>query len=532
MGRKKALIIAVSEYDNDIPLKYCEKDGIEVCKLLSSPHLAYEIEKKNKLIGRVKSEEMRDAIVDFFDNEEVKDEDMLLLYYSGHGIRDQRGNMYLSSSEIEPLLPAKRGFSSKELMTVIGNSPSSKKVAILDCCHSGSTEIEAKGEINDPVQLIESIEKDSEALEQGEGICILAASQAYQGAYPSEDQDHSIFTYFMLEGLRKNAESVDGNGNVTPYTLNKYISKKINNLSPEKRRRQKPSMKSETSGEIVLASYPELRLPSPSMLIPNTTKSEPEVRKGTLGSKSKILIWVGIGTVIAIALLFSYSHSSNFSSSMLQDMASNFTKGDNLLRNDNYTEAIKYFDKVLAINPKYDDALDDKGNALNNMGKYKEAIIYLNRSLAINANDPYALKNIGWALNGLGKYTEAIKYLNTALDIHHDDKDALNSKGMALNGLGKYTEAIKYLNEAIKIQPNFDHVLSNKGWSLLGLGNYTGAIKYLDLALANDRNNVQAICHKSVALDKLGNHTGAIIFRDKATKLDPKACIKSTINRS
>lgn len=163
-------------------------------------------------------------------------------------------------------------------MTVIENSTSSKKVAILDCCHSGSTEI-GKGEINDPMQLIKSIEEDSEALEQGEGICILAASQAYQGAYPLEEQGHSIFTYFMLEGLRENAESVDSNGNVTPYSLNKYISKKINNLSPEKRRRQKPSMKSETSGEIVLVSYPKLRLPSPTMLIPNTTKSKAEVQE-------------------------------------------------------------------------------------------------------------------------------------------------------------------------------------------------------------------------------------------------------------
>ncbi|MFY9869040.1 MAG: caspase family protein [Candidatus Nitrosopolaris sp.] len=105
MCRKKALIIAVSEYVKDYPLKYCEKDGIEVSKLLSLPDLAYEIEKKNKLIGYVRSEKMRDAIVDFFNNEEVKPDDMLLFYYSGHGIPDQDGNKYLSSSEIDPELP-------------------------------------------------------------------------------------------------------------------------------------------------------------------------------------------------------------------------------------------------------------------------------------------------------------------------------------------------------------------------------------------------------------------------------------------
>ncbi|MGB6590998.1 MAG: caspase family protein, partial [Candidatus Nitrosopolaris sp.] len=73
--------------------------------LLSLPDLAYEIEKKNKLIGYVRSEKMRDVIVDFFNNEEVKPDDMLLFYYSGHGIPDQDGNKYLSSSEIDPELP-------------------------------------------------------------------------------------------------------------------------------------------------------------------------------------------------------------------------------------------------------------------------------------------------------------------------------------------------------------------------------------------------------------------------------------------
>ena len=287
MGRKKALIIAVSEYDNDYPLKYCEKDGIGVHKLLTSSQLAYEIEKKNKLIGRVKSEEMRDAIVDFFQNEDVKPEDMLLFYYSGHGIREGI-NTYLSPSEIDPKLPIKRGFSFKDLRTVIEDprSVSGRKVVILDCCHSGSAEI-GKGEINDSMQLITSIKEDSEALEQGEGICILAASQPYQGAYPLKEQGYSIFTYYMLEGLRDNKESVDGNGNVTPYSLNKYISKKINDLPAAKRPRQKPLMKSETSGEIILASYPK-KPPSPQIMpIPNSPTNSSEACRTYRNTKKK-----------------------------------------------------------------------------------------------------------------------------------------------------------------------------------------------------------------------------------------------------
>ena len=43
---------------------------------------------------------------------------------------------------------------------------------------------------------------------------------------------------------KDNEESVDSNGKVTPYSLNRYISKKINSLPAGKGPRQKPLMKS------------------------------------------------------------------------------------------------------------------------------------------------------------------------------------------------------------------------------------------------------------------------------------------------
>ena len=74
----------------------------------------------------------------------------------------------------------------------------------------------------------------------GEGKCLLAASQAAQEAYGLKKQDHSIFTYYLLEGLRGNERSVDVNGNITPYSLGTYVYKVIMNLPPKKRPKQKP----------------------------------------------------------------------------------------------------------------------------------------------------------------------------------------------------------------------------------------------------------------------------------------------------
>jgi hypothetical protein len=54
---KKALVIAVSDYDLLQPLSFCMNDGNEMLTVLKS--LDYEIQENHKLIGRVKWDDLR-----------------------------------------------------------------------------------------------------------------------------------------------------------------------------------------------------------------------------------------------------------------------------------------------------------------------------------------------------------------------------------------------------------------------------------------------------------------------------------------
>ena len=56
-------------------------------------------------------------------------------------------------------------------------------------------------------------------------------------------------------------------------------------------------------------------------------------------------------------------------------------------------EAITYFDKVLALNPKDVDSLNNKGVSLVKLGNYYEAIKYFDKALTINPDYSLALKN-------------------------------------------------------------------------------------------------------------------------------------------
>jgi hypothetical protein len=253
-GSKKALVISTSEYKFLEPLVFCRNDGEQMCQVLES--LNYHIS-NNKLIGKVGADQMRKTMIEFFRSSTVKPDDTLLFYYSGHGLIDEFGDAYLAPFEIEPSAPDKEGILFDELTRLMNKSNSTKIVTILDCCYSGAARI-GKGIEEENANLGRlAIDKASQKLRSGEGRCILAASQAYQKAFDTAEQNQSLYTYYLLKGLRGNEKAVDKTGCVTPDSLGKYVYNTIMSLPSDKRPNQKPVKKIEESGDIILAYYPQ-----------------------------------------------------------------------------------------------------------------------------------------------------------------------------------------------------------------------------------------------------------------------------------
>ena len=151
LEKRRALIIAVSEYNNPLQhLPFCKNDGEEMYEVLKS--LGYQIPHNNKLVGQVKGNQIKDAIYDFFGDETINSQDTILFYYSGHGIPDIDGDVYLASSEINPKQPYRNGFSFSELTKMMNRSLSTRVVAILDCCYGGAAKV-GKGNEDDAAKI-------------------------------------------------------------------------------------------------------------------------------------------------------------------------------------------------------------------------------------------------------------------------------------------------------------------------------------------------------------------------------------------
>jgi tetratricopeptide (TPR) repeat protein len=127
----------------------------------------------------------------------------------------------------------------------------------------------------------------------------------------------------------------------------------------------------------------------------------------------------------------------------------------------------------LAINPKNESALSNKGIALDDLGNYNGAILYYDKALAINPGEADVLYNKGNALYDLGNYNGAILYYDKALAINPKYEDALYNKGLALDSLGNYTGAIEFYNKTLAIDPKNTFALTNKDAILHMLGNNT-----------------------------------------------------------
>ncbi len=251
-GTKKALIIGISHYDdkNLEDLDFCEKDGQAMFELLTS--LGYEIKNENKLVGKVPGLMLRDKIIDFFHDTNTRARDTLVLYFSGHGVPD-RDDLFFASSDIDTDKPMRNGFSSSDLWLAMNKSKSRKIVAILDCCYSGSAHL-GKGHADIASQGHQKISENMTKIE-GEGKCLMLSSQNYQQSYELESHGFSVFTYYLLDGLKGDKESVDVNGNVTVHTLSSYVFDRVTEIS-----KQKPLIKSEIAGDIPLAQYKELAI--------------------------------------------------------------------------------------------------------------------------------------------------------------------------------------------------------------------------------------------------------------------------------
>ena len=211
-----------------------------------------------------------------------------------------------------------------------------------------------------------------------------------------------------------------------------------------------------------------------------------------------------------------------------------YRTGLELLKKNQYEEAIKYFDKSTVKAPKLADAYLMKGRVLNKLGRYEDAIKEFDKILKIHYKRSDELKNSlaladkSLSLYALKKYKESLDCSNKSLSYSDNHFLTYGIRGAAYAALGNYELAITDFNKAIELNNtniSNDEIYLNRFCPLYNLGRYEEALATCNLALktTDNPNNLQQIySKKATALNKLGRYEEALENANKALEVDSK----------
>jgi multiple sugar transport system substrate-binding protein len=289
MSGKFALIIGNTEYIDPglAQLTAPGKDAEDFARVLQDKEIC-AFDEVRVLLNHVSSTVI-EAVDEFFDQK--KPDDLLVLYFSGHGVRDELGALYLAVKNTIRSRLRSTAIKSDYIRDAMNQSRSKRQVVVLDCCNSGAFSQGMKAETGGPMGMVSAF--------QGYGRYVLTASDEIQFAWEGDkiigETDNSLFTHFLLKGLEGEADS-DSDGRITVDELYDYAYEQISRLTPKQTPRKDASKQ---EGEIILRQNMRIEdikpVPLSAELIDEIEDLRPYVREIAVQKLEKILKGKNIG---------------------------------------------------------------------------------------------------------------------------------------------------------------------------------------------------------------------------------------------
>jgi hypothetical protein len=129
----------------------------------------------------------------------AKPDDLIVVFFSTHGSPSQmdlRGRNYLVAYDTDPEDLFATGIEMQKILEAIqGRVLTDRVLLVMDACHSGSTNPNAKG-------IVRSANFDAAALAEGSGQLVICSSKPDEQSWESKRYQNGVFTRNLLEGLK------------------------------------------------------------------------------------------------------------------------------------------------------------------------------------------------------------------------------------------------------------------------------------------------------------------------------------------
>lgn len=245
-GRRLALVVASSRFSDKTLQQLISpgQDAADLARVLADATIGgFEV----KVLINRPSHEVRREIEAFFAGR--KRDDLLLLYFSGHGVKDDDGRLYLATTDTRRGLFRSTAVPATFVNETMTASRSRRQVLILDCCHSGAF---ARGMVAKGGESVDIRERF-----EGRGRVVLTASNATQYAFQGDriigEGSRSVFTRYLVQGMETGEADLDGDGWISLDELYDYVYERVTDETP----RQTPCKWAfDLRGDIIIARSP------------------------------------------------------------------------------------------------------------------------------------------------------------------------------------------------------------------------------------------------------------------------------------
>jgi uncharacterized caspase-like protein len=138
---KVALLVGVSEYEPGLnTLPAASRDVEALREVLIQPEIGGFAESDVTLLRNPDRQVMEEAIYTLFTGR--RKDDLLLLFFSGHGIKDDSGHLYLSTRATRKTprgeLVSPTAVAARFVHECMSRSLSKRQIVVLDSCFSGA----------------------------------------------------------------------------------------------------------------------------------------------------------------------------------------------------------------------------------------------------------------------------------------------------------------------------------------------------------------------------------------------------------
>lgn len=166
----------------------------------------------------------------------------VILYYSGHGLPDNdTKEAYLLPIDARPQ-SIRTMIKLQEVYDGLGKLPNASVYAFMDACFSGSTR--ESGQKDSPIVAARGVALRHKEAEPEGNVFVLSATSAQQTAFPYEEKDHGLFTYWLLKKLQ------ESKGSASLNEISTFVTENVSRTSQEiNQRTQTPTHKA--SGKLI-----------------------------------------------------------------------------------------------------------------------------------------------------------------------------------------------------------------------------------------------------------------------------------------